>query len=158
MATCSATSTRAPDLPANKDFHLFVSYCSEDTDQVRIIVDNLEKMDIKCYYSDRDFIPGEQIIENTNDGMTRSAGVLLVLTEGFKKSNFCKYELTQALHLNIDENFLLVPLKLEPCKVPENISTTTSYIDAEDIPVDQMHKKILKALVDRGIQLFAINI
>ncbi|XP_060571503.1 uncharacterized protein LOC132729696 isoform X2 [Ruditapes philippinarum] len=152
MATCGTTRTKAPDLPANKDFHLFVSYCSEDTDQVRIIVDNLEKMDIKCYYSDRDFIPGEQIIENTNDGMKRSAGMLLVLTEGFNISKFCKYELTQALHLNIDENFLLVPLKLEPCVVPPNISTTTSYIDAEDIPVGQVHEKILKALVDREIK------
>ncbi|XP_053389773.1 toll-like receptor 1, partial [Mercenaria mercenaria] len=148
MEISDFTSTNLPELPANKDFHVFVCYKSDNVDQVRIIVSNLEECGMKCYYHDRDFIPGESIIGNTHDGMKRSVGMLIVLTEEFGNSRFCSFELNEALHMKISEHYFLVPVKLEPCQVPDCLRHI-SYIDAEDEPIDRVHLKIAKAFVDR---------
>ena len=138
-----------PRLPNNKDYHMFVCYIQDDAEDVRIIVDNLEQNGVLCCYHERDFMPGQQVIGNIHESINRSMSILIVLSENFVQSRFCKHEIEQALHAKIEEDYTIIPIKIQRCEIP-NVLKNYTHIDAEFVnPVD-MHKKILDAFVSNG--------
>ncbi|VDI54286.1 Hypothetical predicted protein, partial [Mytilus galloprovincialis] len=56
--------------------------------------------------ADRDFIPGNSILDNIIDAIKKSYKVILILTDHFVTSNWCQYEADQAIikSLNLDSN------------------------------------------------------
>ncbi|XP_053399911.1 uncharacterized protein LOC123557600 [Mercenaria mercenaria] len=139
------------DLPHDKDFHVFVCYESNKTNEVRALVDNLEKNGIKCCYSDRDFIPGRSIMENIYECIKKSMNMLIVLSEDFMNSKYCLHELEKAVNLSINGDYNLIPIKIEPCEIPECIRHLT-HIDAEE-EIDTAHTKIIDAVIHKEINL-----
>ncbi|XP_052778526.1 uncharacterized protein LOC128215966 [Mya arenaria] len=144
-------SVYMPQLPPEKDYHVFVCYASENVNEVRMIVENLEKGGVKCCNHERDFTPGHGIFENMADKINASLHMLVVLSEDFSKSDFAQHELKEAIHQEIREDFSIIPLKIEPCDVPDILKNKT-YIDCENDDITNIHHKIIDALIDNGLK------
>ncbi|XP_053399910.1 uncharacterized protein LOC128557130 isoform X2 [Mercenaria mercenaria] len=136
------------DLPHDKDFHLFVCYESNKINEVRLLVGNLEQNGIKCCYYERDFTAGCSIMENMYRAITKSMYMLVVLSEEFINSVYCLHELDEALNLKIKGDYNLIPVKIEPCVIPECIRHLT-YIDAEE-EIETAHTKIIDAVINKA--------
>ncbi|XP_053393287.1 uncharacterized protein LOC123564654 isoform X2 [Mercenaria mercenaria] len=133
-----------PEIPHDKSYHVFVCYEKNSLDVVRIIVDNLEKDGIMCCYYDRDFTPGRSIIENMYEAIGKSMNMLVVLSEEFENSPYCVDEMDKAFNLRVRGEYNLIPIKIEPCSVPECLRHLV-YIDVED-SIDTAHVKIKDAI------------
>ncbi|XP_052779904.1 uncharacterized protein LOC128217078 [Mya arenaria] len=141
-----STLSHIPDLPPDKDFHLFVCYIRENLHDVHTIVANLERAGLQCCYHERDFTPGSSILDNMMYTISRSLHMLVVLSEDFVNSPYAVHELNEALHIRISEGYSIIPIKIEPCQVPDAMKHIT-WIDAENDDVNDMHHKILDALL-----------
>ncbi|XP_060578603.1 uncharacterized protein LOC132735643 [Ruditapes philippinarum] len=135
-----------PDLPNTKDYHLFVCYTDYNSADVRVIVENLEGEGLKCCYHERDFQPGQNVFHNINSAIKRSMGIIIILSEESVNSSFCQHEIHQAVHTRITDDYTIIPIKIEPCDIPDNLKTTT-YIDAQNIETIEVHKLILNAFL-----------
>ena len=85
--------------------------------------------------ADRDFTPGVLVLDNIVKAIHSSYKVILVLTDHFESSQWCKYEADQAiiqsLRLNVvqdqDRNSsCVIPVLLEDCKIPIKLKDLTS--------------------------------
>jgi len=83
-------------------------------------------------YADRDFTAGKLILENIQKMVQRSMKMLLMMTEHFTASAFCKHEHMVARHVTLLENrhHCIIPVMLRPCEIPEELNMFT-YINAE---------------------------
>ncbi|XP_052780273.1 uncharacterized protein LOC128217280 [Mya arenaria] len=158
LFTMESTLPHISDLPPDKDFHLFVCYIRENLHDVHTIVANLEGAGLRCCYHERDFTPGSSILTNMIDTIRRSRHMLVVLSEDFVNSPYAVHELNEALHIRISEGYSIIPIKIEPCQVPDAIKHIT-WIDAENDDVNDMHHKIIDALLktDTSLELKNIN-
>lgn len=141
---------RIPEVPHDKLYHLFVCYEKKSLNIVQRIVDNLETNGIVCCYYDRDFLPGQSILNNIYDGIKQSSTMLIVLSEDFENSVYCKHEVEEAINLKVRGEYSLIPIKTEPCSVPERLQHLV-YIDVED-DIDGAHNKIIDAIVNKDIR------
>lgn len=142
-----ATSrTKIPDLPFDKEFHCFVCYASENRKTVEEIVGNLEKEGVKCNFYERDFKPGTVILDNINGAIRKSMHMLVILSNDIENRGYCKHEIRQALTEKINENYSIIPIKIEPCKIPDDLRHII-YIDAENEVKSNMHHRIIDALI-----------
>lgn len=138
-----------PVLPPDKSFHLFVSYTKEDAEEVRIIVKNLEDHGIKCCDHERDFLAGSAIMENMFRGIRESVAMLVVLSEEFAASRYCEFEVKEALHLHITEGYALIPVKIEPCPLPDWLKHISyAYIDSSE-DLRRVHQRIILSLAKK---------
>lgn len=145
LASKEKMASKLPEIPHDKKYHLFVCYEKDSLDVVRIIVDNLENDGLVCCYYERDFLPGQSILHNIDDAIRKSLSMLIVLSEEFENSVYCKHEVDEAFNLKIREEYNLIPIKTEPCNVPERLKHLV-YIDVED-DVDGAHSKIIDAVI-----------
>uniref|UniRef100_A0A8C4SCW4 TIR domain-containing protein n=1 Tax=Erpetoichthys calabaricus TaxID=27687 RepID=A0A8C4SCW4_ERPCA len=113
---------------ANFLYHAFISYSQHDFLWVEnYLVPNLEKAGLKICIHQRDFVPGDWIIDNIINCVENSYKTLFVLSKNFVKSEWCNYELFFAQHraLSIKQDSLV-------------------FILLEPIPSDSLPKKFLK--------------
>lgn len=136
-------------LPHDKSYHLFICYESRNVDVVRQLVGNLEEYGITCCYHDRDFLPGQSVMENMIAAIKKSLHMVVIISENVQESRYCMYEINEALHLRLRGEYNIIPVKIEPCSVPECLQHI-SYIDAED-DIENTHMRIIDALAKRGI-------
>jgi hypothetical protein len=85
--------------------------------------------------ADRDFTPGVSVLNNTVKAIHSSYKVILVLTDHFVSSQWCKYEADQAIMQSLrlsevqdqDRNSsCVIPVFLEDCKIPIKLEDLTS--------------------------------
>ncbi|KPP56470.1 toll-like receptor 1-like, partial [Scleropages formosus] len=105
------------DIPGQKD--------SEWVDNQ--LVPNLEAAQFSLCIHERDFVPGDWIIDNIINCVERSYKTLFVLSHNFVQSEWCNYELFFAQHraMSIQQDSLV-------------------FILLEPIPTDSLPKKFLK--------------
>ena len=82
---------------------LFISYSSKDFGWVTDnLISILEKHSIDYSIHSRDFEIGRPIVQNMADSVYGSRQVLLVLSENYLASNFCREELQMAVQRGLD--------------------------------------------------------
>ncbi|XP_060557211.1 uncharacterized protein LOC132717690 isoform X4 [Ruditapes philippinarum] len=145
------TTFQIPDLPHDKKYHLFVCYERNSLCIVEEIVDNLEKEGVVCCYYERDFTPGRSITDNMYEAIGKSMNMLIVLSEEFENSLYCKDEIDKAFNLRVRGNYNLIPIRTEPCSIPACLQHLV-YIDVEEA-VDEAHTKIIDAMVKKEQQI-----
>ena len=87
---------------SNLTYEAFVSYNREDGDFVQeILAPNLEQVDpkVKLCLHERDFQVGRSIFENIIDSLETSKACIIVLSESYAKSEWCRFEAQMALRL-----------------------------------------------------------
>jgi len=88
-----------------------------------------------------DSIPGE-----IGDGFREVYGVILVLTPDYPDGKWARQELETAITKRVEENIRVVPIKYEPCDVPE-LLRPLRYIDCTDHTDDQFERQF-KDIID----------
>lgn len=122
-------------LPPGKDYHLFVSYSSEDRTEANAIRQHLEeRFYLKCLYYERDFQIGRNIDENITEGLQKSVKTLVLLSPFFIQSHWCVTEAREACKLSFTdmENHNVIPVLLRP--LPKDLPPFLNsyvYIDAQ---------------------------
>ena len=97
---------------------LFISYSSKDFGWVTDnLISILEKHSIDYSIHSRDFEIGRPIVQNMADSVYGSRQVLIVLSENYLASNFCREELHMAVQRELDgEDSSLILVKINNMK------------------------------------------
>ncbi len=114
-----------------KTYDFFVSHSGEDKYWVYFdLVPKLEReYNFKGCIDERDFTPGEDILKNIEDCMDQSVCTLLILTKAFYESTWCRHEKKEALSRRVDNDYPVIPIRVEKCDLPMDLSFIT-YLDA----------------------------
>ena len=122
-------------LPPGKEYHLFMSYSSEDRTDANEIRQQLEeRFQLKCLYYERDFQIGKNIDENITEGMKKSMKALILLSPFYLQSHYCITEAREACKMSFTdfENLNVIPVVLTPLQkeMPPFLNSYV-YIDAQ---------------------------
>jgi len=114
-------------------YNAFVVYSSEDSQWVHEeLTPHLENSNddqsLHLCVHERDFLPGDNIIQNIWNKMEDSYKVILVISNNFTKSNYCNYEIDLARMLSVEKaRNLIVPVMLEEVRM-EDMSDSLRWI------------------------------
>jgi hypothetical protein len=110
-------------------YDAFVSYSSEDQKWVDEELSPLleEKTGLKLCLHERDFSAGLPIIDNIVQSLEQSRACLVILSEGYAKSEWCNFELNCAYQIFSEQNRSIVVIVLDEPS-PENLKKTMKYI------------------------------
>ena len=133
------------ELPADKEYHLFLSHSSQDEADIIPILDILESepYNLKCCIDRRDFMLGETIMSNINYALGSSVATVFFLTPNFVESNYCNHEKEIAYSMFMEGGGRVIPVILKPCCLPDEFRNI-QYID--DAFKDSIAEKIFKCL------------
>ena len=122
------TCVRKQQLYRNKNFDAFVCY-NFDTDEkyvTDIILPELEQNHnppFKLCFDSQDFKPGVHIKENIIEAIRKSNSAIIVLSQGFVSSIWCKEEFADCYIENMkDPAFRLFVILMQPVENLENVS------------------------------------
>ena len=127
----------------NREFDAFILY-QFDTDN-DFVVDNIlpqleETRDYKLHVHSRDFTPGRDIEENIEEAIENSNSAIIVMSQGFVDSMWCKEEFTHCYIENMkDAAFNLFVIMMQPADTLVNITLnmktffhTKTYLQKDD--------------------------
>lgn len=119
-----ARHRRYTALPDNVEYiyDAFVCYSSSDINWVlnELLPEVEESEGFQLCLHDRDFKPGQFIVDNILESIQTSRRVILVLSPEFARSSWCNYEASLAEQRLLEENRnMLVPILLED--IPDHI-------------------------------------
>ena len=96
--------------PQNNEKKVFLSHSHADKNIVEKLKNVLEDNGIKTWYDDIDMNIGDIVNEKIIEGITQSDCFLFVISPNSVKSNWVKYELSEAYHQCITENKKIFPV------------------------------------------------
>ncbi|XP_076087290.1 uncharacterized protein LOC143057781 isoform X1 [Mytilus galloprovincialis] len=137
-------------LPKEKEFHIFIAYNSVEPDRIFAMkIDRmLRKQGFKCCLHERDFIPGDLIVNNIIRNIERSVKVVFLVSEGFLASAWCQFEFNISETLYIQERcYQPIILKLDDCDLPVTM-TRYSYFTVVS-PPDKWIGRLARAINDQ---------
>ncbi|XP_046729526.1 toll-like receptor 2 [Silurus meridionalis] len=123
-------STKQANKSTNSNFlyHAFISYSQHDCTWVNSeLVPTLESAGLSICIHERDFVPGQWIVDNIIRCVERSYKTIFILSEHFVQSEWCNYELFFAQHRAISVN-----------------DDSLVFILLEPIPSDSLPKKFMR--------------
>ncbi|GAB6020873.1 toll-like receptor [Chamberlinius hualienensis] len=117
----------------------FVSYCTDDRDWVlNHLIPSLEDTEPKLHLSihERDFLPGETIVDNIIQCIDNSRKSIFLISNKFIKSQWCQWEIQMAQHKLFEDHMdvlvLILLEELEQSEIPKvlkKILTTKTYLE-----------------------------
>jgi hypothetical protein len=127
---------REPDgfefIPENRP-RVFVAYAHEDSRSALRLVDALNAAGIKTWIDKRRLLPGQDWHDTIERAICRADFFIGCFSRvAVRKRGQFPYELRFALRcadrMPLDEVFVM-PVRLEPCLVPQSIQSRTQYVD-----------------------------
>ena len=130
-------SKTIPVLSRAREFDALVCY-RFDTDNdyvVNVILKNLEEMcdpPLKLCVHERDFLPGLEIQDNIKDGITKSNCAIIVMSQAFVDSDWCRKEFGFCYLENMkDPAFRIFMIMVQPAESLDNLPEhMQSFIDS----------------------------
>ena len=141
-----------------KSHQLFVSYSSKDMAWINEnLIPILENKKISYSIHTRDFELGLPIVQNMADSVYGSRKVLIVLSDNYLVSNFCREELHMAVQREADSrdsSLILVAIdKLKKKKLPGALRNK-HLLDFEKLKIKQdWEKKLLNVVAGPGAKV-----
>ena len=85
--------------------------------------------------ADRDFTSGVSVLDNIVEAIHSSYKIILVLTDQFVSSQWCKYEADQAIirSLRLTNSSCVIPVVLEDCEIPFKLK----HLTYSDMTIEQ---------------------
>ncbi|KAL9967131.1 hypothetical protein ACROYT_G025303 [Oculina patagonica] len=132
---------------------LFISFSSKDFGWVtENLISVLEKHSIAYSIHSRDFEIGKPIIQNMADNVYGSRQVLIVLSENYLASNFCREELHMAVQRGVetgDSSLILVMINnLKKKKLPAALRNKNLLDFEKHKKRENWEEKILREILD----------
>ena len=123
-----------PSLKRNREFDAFVLYHFDTDDDfvLNVLLPELEEnRDFKICIHSRNFTPGRDIKDNICEAIEGSNSAIIVMSQGFVDSMWCKEEFTHCYIENMkDTAFNLFVIMMQPADTLVNISPyMQSYFD-----------------------------
>jgi hypothetical protein len=98
---------------------VFVSYSTKDNEFVTQLSSELVKRQIPIWLDKWEMQPGDSLINKIQNGLTKSAFLLVVLSKNSIKSEWCKRELNAGLMRELEEKkVIVIPILIDNCKIP----------------------------------------
>jgi hypothetical protein len=124
------------------DYDVFVSYAKENLPWVRrhVMAELEGNMGLRLCIHERDFIIGNNIVDNIADCVKRSKKVMMVFSRHFKRSQWCQFELAYCLNHVMDYDDALIIVCVDDLTSYELTSSmmavlkTTTYIQWDRHP------------------------
>ncbi|XP_070209299.1 toll-like receptor 13 [Littorina saxatilis] len=121
-------------------YDVFVSYASEDLPWVRehLMPELEDRLGLRLCLHERDFIPGNNIVDNIADCVHSSKKILMVFSRDFVKRQWCQFELTFCLSHAMDYDDALIIVCVDDVASSEMtpammaVLKTTTYIQWEE--------------------------
>ncbi|OWF42066.1 uncharacterized protein LOC110461612 [Mizuhopecten yessoensis] len=138
-------------LSADNEYHVFISYSSNDADFVEQLRRHLEE-DLKFKSMlDAHFTPGKSVIDNMSNSYDKCEKVLFVVSEHFLGSGFCEEEVNLAYQYAMEKKRrdYIVVLKIDESQLDRKLRTYT-YIDGVDRDIDKIGRKFQMAYARCG--------
>lgn len=105
---------------------VFLSYASEDRDQVKVLYDRLLDAGYQPWMDKRDILPGEKWDLSIYRAIRRADFFLVCVSpRAVGKRGFLQKEIKGALSYwqeKLDDDIYVIPVRLEPCEVPEPLN------------------------------------
>ena len=104
-------------------YDAFVVYSYEDSpwvyeELIPHLENDIDHQTLRLCVHERDFLPGENILDNIWSKMEESRKVILVISRNFIRSNYCNYEIDLARMLSVEKaRNLIVPVMLEDVRM-----------------------------------------
>lgn len=150
------------DAPKRYKFDAFVSYCNEDREFVSEMLEQLESSPpfLKLCVYERDFEIGSFISESVLTCINDSKYVILIISNNFAKSQWCRWEtqLAEYHRLFLEDGTRYDPLVLVKIGDIENKYLTTTlkyllktkvYLSWDESNLDEFWKKLRNALTKK---------
>ncbi|XP_070191717.1 toll-like receptor 13 [Littorina saxatilis] len=128
------------------DYDVFVSYDKEDLPWVygKLMPELEERLGLRLCVHERDFIPGNNIVDNIVECVQSSKKILMVFSKDFVRSQWCQFELTFCMNhvMNFDDVLLIVCVddvaSRDMSAAMMAVLRTTTYIQWEELD-DAVH-------------------
>ncbi|XP_070212700.1 toll-like receptor 2 type-1 [Littorina saxatilis] len=123
------------------DYDVFVSYDKEDLPWVhqRLMPELETRLGLRLCVHERDFIPGNNIVDNIVECVQSSKKILMVFSKDFVRSQWCQFELTFCLTHVMDYDDVLIIVCMDDVASRDMtpammaVLRTTTYIQWEEL-------------------------
>lgn len=107
--------------PYGKDKQVFISYSSNDREDVKKLIPYLNGMDLPVWFDENNISIGQSITESVQSGIEQSEMVIFWVTQNFLRSKWCRTEMNAFIKKMIDEKnilFLMLDDEVEINELP----------------------------------------
>jgi hypothetical protein len=149
----SGRNVFAPPTDAKATMQVFLCHSSNDKKTVRLLYRQLCAEGLDAWLDEEKLLPGQDWEQEIPRAVRSSDVVIVCLSlNSISKSGYVQKEIKQALDAadaQPDGNIFLIPLKLEPCEVPERLKRWqwVNYYEESGF------ERLMKALQTRASQL-----
>lgn len=133
-------------MPHDEAIDFFVSYNHNDKDRATWVAATLEAHGYTTCIQEWDFNPGDNLVENIDVALKTSGRVLVILSENYVNSPWCRAEWTAAFCRGIaTAQPVIVPVRFEDV-APQGILAPLIYIDLVNKYGEQAEHALLDGL------------
>ena len=127
---------------------VFISYAGEDKERfVLAFAERLRAHGVDTWVAFWDMLPGDRLLTKIFDeGLKPSDAIIVVLSKFSVDKHWVKEELHYAKVRQVEEKARLIPVKIEPCDVPESVRTTLWEEIADLNSYDRQFERIINAI------------
>jgi hypothetical protein len=127
---------------------VFISYAGEDEERfVRPFAERLRANGVDTWVAFWDMLPGDKLVSKIFDeGLRPSDAVIVILSKFSVDKPWVKDELHYAKVRQIEEKVRLIPVKIEPCDIPECVRTTLWEEIADQNNYDRQFERIVNSI------------
>ena len=94
-----------------QNWDIFISHASEDKEAfVEPLANRLKELAVRVWYDKFVLLPGDRLSEKIGEGLAKCRCGLLVLSKGFIKKPWTKYELSGLVNRFVEEGTRLIPI------------------------------------------------
>ncbi|XP_070183142.1 toll-like receptor 2 [Littorina saxatilis] len=123
------------------DYDVFVSYAKEDLPWVygKLMPELEGRLGLRLCVHERDFIPGNNIVDNIVECVQSSKKILMVFSKDFVRSQWCQFELTYSMNHVMDYDDALIIVCMDDVVSHDMTAVmmaalrTTTYIQWEEL-------------------------
>lgn len=178
-STAVMSGQEVPDMASLKRT-IFISYTVSDVRWARWIARVLDRSGrYQTIFQERNFPPAANFIHLMDRALRSADKVIAVMSSAYFASAYCRDEWTSAMIKDVHGNDRLLPIRVEPCELPELLKpriyinlvglrlseakqrllseVAASFIEQQHFLHRKMNRVILEAAIDRGQQVGDIH-
>lgn len=134
-----------PELEADQEWHVFLSYRSVDRPWVINLYDVLRHHGYKVFLDQVAFAPGDLLITQLSSNLKRSAAGILVWSDAARDSTWVEQEYLQMQRMSIEGDFRFIPILVDESPLP-GFADSHTFLDFSRYPDGPNGGELLRLL------------
>jgi len=129
----------------NFEYDVFVSYAHVDASWVMDLAGNLERLGLRVWLDQWELVPGQLVATRLQEGLSRAATVVAVVSRRWVESGWCGEEFAAAVAGAATKGRPLIPVLLGEVELPEFIASRY-YFDFRHVVARDEYEALLRQL------------